>query len=392
MSEEKQKKQQPEKHGKRWIGCSVEEQYFGHHRKEDKAHRKETKAKDRSKYKKTDKDKYQKSIDQDRQAKMSGETFLEGRVLSIIPQGIVVAWEGQEIVCALRGLLKKEKTQYKNLITVGDFVLFQKSGDEGVIAQVQPRRSILSRADNLSRRKEQLIAANIDQVLITISVVNPQLKPPLVDRYIIATQRGGMEPIIIVNKVDLIDDALHPEIDPVLREQETALLEDFLIAYQIAGIPVIPISAETGEGIDRLREVMKDKASVFSGQSGVGKSSLINMMTGLDLRVGETVERTKKGSHTTTTTQLIPLAFGGWCIDTPGIKSFGVWDLKKDDVEAYFPEIHAAGAECKFPDCTHAHEADCAVHQAIEEGKISLLRFASYQALRQSASAEHVRR
>lgn len=380
------------KPGKRWIGCSVEEEYFGHHRKEEKAHRKETKAKDRSKYKKTDKAKYEQSIERDRQAKMEGGVFLEGRVLSIIPQGIVVAYEGQEIICALRGLLKKEKTQYKNLITVGDFVLFQKSGDEGVIAQVQPRRSVLSRADNLSRRKEQLIAANIDQVLITVSVVNPQLKPSLVDRYIIATQRGDMEPVIVVNKVDLLDASLHPEVDPILREQEMALLEEFLAAYQIAGIPVIPISAETAEGIDRLREAMKDKASVFSGQSGVGKSSLINAMTGLDLRVGETVEKTKKGAHTTTTTQLIPLSFGGWCIDTPGIKSFGVWDLKRDDVEAYFPEIHEAGAGCKFPDCTHAEEADCAVHQAIEEGRISLLRFASYQALRQSASAAHVRR
>lgn len=387
MTEEKEKKS-----GTRWIGCSVEDEYFGHHRKEDKAHRKETKAKDRSKYKKTDKVKYQQSIDRDLQAKMGDESFLEGRVLSIIPQGTVVSWKGQEIVCSLKGLLKKEKTQYKNLITVGDFVLFQKSGDEGIISQILPRRSVLSRADNLSRRKEQLIAANIDQVLITISIVNPQLKPPLVDRYIIATQRGGMEPVIVVNKIDLLDDKLHPEIDPVLTEQEQTLLEEFILAYQIAGIPVILISAETGEGVDQLREVMKDKASVFSGQSGVGKSSLINAMTGMDLKVGETVDKTKKGAHTTTTTNLIPLSFGGWCIDTPGIKSFGVWDLKKDDVEAYFPEIHEAGAECKYPDCSHAHEADCAVHQAIEEGKISLLRFASYQALLQSASTEHVRR
>ena len=144
--------------------------------------------------------------------------------------------------------------------------------------------------------------------------------------------------------------------------------------------------------MDQLREVMKDKASVFSGQSGVGKSSLINTMTGLELRVGETVERTKKGAHTTSTTNLIPLPFGGWCIDTPGIKSFGVWDLKKEDVEGYFSEIHHAGAQCKFPDCTHTHETDCAVHRAVDAGEISLLRFASYAALKESASAEHVRR
>ncbi len=330
MSRSKEKKS-----SQRWVGCSVEDQYFGHHRKEEKAHRKETKAKDRSKYKKTDKAKYQQSIEKDKIAKMGDEAFLEGRVLSIIPQGIVVACEGQEIVCALRGLLKKERTQYKNLVTVGDFVLFQRSGDEGVIAQVKPRRTLLSRADNLSRRKEQLIAANIDQVLITISVVNPPLKPPLVDRYIIATQRGEMDPVIVINKIDLLDPKLHPEVDSTIREQEQALLEEFLMAYQLAGIPVIPVSAETGEGIDALRDAMKDKASVFSGQSGVGKSSLINAMTGLDLRVGETVEKTKKGSHTTSTTNLLPLSFGGWCVDTPGIKSFGVWNLQRNDVEGY---------------------------------------------------------
>jgi len=377
---------------RRWVGCSIEEEYFGHRRKDDKAHRKEISAKDRSKYKKTDKEKYTKSLEEEQQAKMGSDEFLEGRVVSIIPQGIVVAWQDQQIVCTLRGLLKKEKTQHKNLVTVGDFVLFKKTGDEGIIVQVKPRHSVLSRADNLSRRKEQLIAANIDQVLITVSVVNPELKPPLVDRYIIATQMGGMDPVIILNKIDMLDPTLHPEVDPILLEQQKTLLEQFLEAYRIAGIPVIPLSAVTGEGIDRLREVMKGKASVFSGQSGVGKSSLINVIAGLDLRVGETVEKTKKGSHTTSTAQLIPLSFGGWCIDTPGIKSFGVWDLQKEEIEGYFDEIHSTGAECKFPDCTHTHETDCAVQNAVKEGLISPLRYASYQALMESVSEQHRRR
>jgi ribosome biogenesis GTPase len=137
---------------------------------------------------------------------------------------------------------------------------------------------------------------------------------------------------------------------------------------------------------------MQGKTSVFSGQSGVGKSSLINRMTGLDLRVGVTVDRTKKGSHTTSITQLIPLEFGGWCVDTPGIKSFGVWDLEKDEVEGYFPEIHDCGLNCKFPDCTHTHEEDCAVQQAVEEERISFIRFFSYQALMESVKEKHVRR
>jgi ribosome biogenesis GTPase len=116
------------------------------------------------------------------------------------------------------------------------------------------------------------------------------------------------------------------------------------------------------------------------------------MVTGLDLRVGETVERTKKGSHTTTTTQLIPLEFGGWCVDTPGIKSFGVWDLDRDEVEGYFPEIHECGLDCKFPDCTHSHEEHCAVQQAVEEGRISFVRYMSYQVLMETINEKHVRR
>lgn len=376
---------------KRWISCPVEEEYLGEDRKEGKKERKIATAKDRSKYKKTDQTKYLKSLEKEQEGKLAKRDWLEGRVLSIVSQGIIVEEKGQKFSCVLKGLLKKDKTQAKNLVTVGDFVLFEKTSSyEGIIAQIKPRRTTLSRADNLSRRKEQLIAANIDQVLITLSVVNPVLKPPLVDRYIIATRKGGMDPIIVVNKVDLLQDNTNR--DSVLIEQEMEIYQEFLKAYAAIGIPVLSVSIMTGEGIEELRQIMKDKASVFSGQSGVGKSSLINLMTGLDLKVGETVERTKKGAHTTTTTQLIPLSFGGWCIDTPGIKSFGVWDLKREEIEGYFSEIHAYGLTCKFPNCSHSHEESCAVIQALEEGNISPIRYESYQALVQSVSEEHVRR
>lgn len=360
---------------------------FRDRRKEKKLERKLASANDRSKYKKTDQDKYLKSVAKANEAKLDKDNLLEGRVLSIMPQGIVVDHEGHTIICILKGLLKKEKTLSKNLVTVGDFVLFEKASEnEGVIAHVKPRHSILSRADNLSRRKEQLIAANIDQVLITTSVVDPELKPPLIDRYIIATDKGNMTPIIIVNKIDLLSE------DTEQAEVERIMYEELLKAYAKAGVKVIPVSTRTGEGLEELRQVMRNKASVFSGQSGVGKSSLINAITGMDLRVGETVEKTKKGSHTTTTTQLIPLEFGGWCIDTPGIKSFGVWNLDKDEIEAYFPEIHTCGLDCKFVDCTHSHEENCAVLKAVEEETISPMRYESYQALMQTINDEHVRR
>lgn len=371
---------------KKWVPCDLEAEYFKDDRKIARMERKRAAAKDRSKFKKTDREKMQKSKEIHQNIKLAKEDLLRGRVLSITPQGFLVEHENTSYVCSLRGLLKKEKTQFKNLITVGDYVLFQKIEDnEGLIAHVEPRRSILSRADNLSRRQEQLIAANIDQVLITVSVVNPPLKPFLADRYIIACHKGNMEPIILINKIDLLE-------DPSASEDEKEMYELFLEGYKKTGIPVIPISVISGKGLNELREIMKNKASVFSGQSGVGKSSLINALIGTDLRVGKIVDKTKKGAHTTTTTQLIPLSFGGWVIDTPGIKSFGVWDLKKEEVEQYFSEIFETGHQCKFPDCTHTHESRCAVLEAVEKGTISPLRFASYQYLLDSISQEHLRR
>lgn len=359
-------------------------------RKAGKQARKKASAKDRSKYKKTDKEKNQKFAETERVSQLINKDYSRGRVLSILSQGIIVE-EGKELfTCSLRGVLKKETSQHKNLVTVGDFVLFEKqAGKEGVIFQVETRKSFLSRADNLSRRKEQLIAANIDQVLITVAVVSPPLKSSIVDRYIIAALKGSMQPIIVVNKIDLLKD---PEVDEILQEVETEYYHEFLSAYEAAGIHVIGVSVATGEGIENLREIMHDKASVFSGPSGVGKTSLINTIMGTNLRIGKVVEKTKKGAHTTTTTQLLPLEFGGWCIDTPGIKSFGVWDLKKEEIVEYFNEIFQTGLSCRYPGCTHMQEDQCAVLKAIEDGKISPLRYQSYLALMESVSAEHKRR
>lgn len=385
------KEQDHSSNPRRWIRCPVEEEYMGQGRKEGKMKRKMAIAKDRSKYKKTDQEKYLKSVEKDKEAKLGKQDWLEGRVLSINPQGIIVDWQGEKISCVLKGLLKKEKTHAKNLVAVGDFVLFEKMAEgEGIIAHVKPRNTILSRADNLSRRKEQLIAVNIDQVIITASVVHPPLKSSIIDRYIIAARKGGMKPLIVINKIDLLED--EENYDPIFLAKERLIYKEAVQAYAAARVPLISLSTVQGAGMEELKKAMHDKSSVFSGQSGVGKSSLINAITGLRLRVGEVIEKTKKGAHTTTTTQLIPLEFGGWCVDTPGIKSFGVWNLDREEVEGYFPEIHDLGLACKFSDCTHTHEEQCAVLKALEEERLSLLRYESYQALRESVSEVHVRR
>lgn len=374
----------------RWVGCDVEAEYLGEDRKKGKIDRKRATAADRSKHKKTDRTKMEKTDAHQAKAYAEATHLLRGRVLSITPQGIMVDHDGNTVCCFLRGVLKKEKGLSKNLVAVGDFVLFEPAAKgEGVIEHVEPRKSILSRADNLSQRKEQLIASNIDQVIITCSIITPPLKPSLVDRYIIATLKGNMEPVIVVNKIDLLDDLT---VDPQVLQLEREQYEEFLKAYAAAGIRVIPISIKKEIGLEDLKNAMKDKASVFSGQSGVGKTSLINAVAGFDLPIGDIVEKTRKGSHTTTRASLLRLPFGGLCVDTPGIKSFGIWDLKEDEIESYFEEIHDTGHQCKYPGCSHMSEPSCAVVAAVEEGNISLLRYQSYCQLIESVRQEHLRR
>ncbi|MEN9344015.1 MAG: hypothetical protein RLZZ453_802 [Chlamydiota bacterium] len=350
----------------------LEEEFHSQDRKQFRKESKRASKSDRSKYKKTDQDQIKKK-------EVDITLCQKGRVLAIFPEGIVVEIEGKEQLCHLRGSLKQEATRLKNLIAVGDFVFVDASS---LIVSIEERFSILSRADNLSRNKEQLIAVNVDQVLITTSVVLPELKVSLIDRYIIAAKKGRLTPVILVNKIDLLEE----------ESYEKALFEEFVTVYRDLGFCVIPLSIKTKEGIDALKEVMKGKTSVFSGQSGVGKSSLINAVTNADLATGGIVQKTKKGSHTTTTTHLIPLEGGGFCIDTPGIRSFGVWDLNPSEIVHYFDEIAKIGKKCRYPDCTHRQEPDCAVQKALDKDKISLLRFASYCALMDSCIAEHKKR
>jgi ribosome biogenesis GTPase / thiamine phosphate phosphatase len=367
----------------------LEEEFYSKDRKVSRKERKLASNRDRSKFKKSDQDQLKKHSELTKPEEINH--FKRGRVLAILPEGILASCGQEEFLCYLKGSLKQDKTRIKNLVAVGDFVRFEVKGHkEGAIFKIEDRHSILSRADNLSRTKEQLIAVNIDQVLITTSVVLPPLKPFLIDRYIIAAQKGNMDPVIVINKIDLLNNPPR-EISVDLFEEKN-LYEEFLRIYRALNFKVIPVSVDTLEGIDTLKEAMHGKTSVFSGQSGVGKSSLINLITGSSLAIGGIVQKTRKGSHTTTTTRLIPLEGGGFCIDTPGIKSFGIWDLKMDEINAYFPEIFALSSECKFPDCTHLNEPGCAIKKAMEKNKISSLRFGSYCALMFSLSKQHRQR
>ena len=289
-----------------------------------------------------------------------------GRVVAITGEGVWVQTDQVRVLCSLRGTIKKEA---KNPIAVGDLVQYVPS--EGSIFHIEPRYSVLSRTE-IRGAKEQIIAVNIDQALIILSLASPPLKPSLLDRYLIAAEHGQIHPIIVVNKIDQWENC---------SSDEKKMYQEFLQSYEPLGYPIISVSAKTGVGIEPLRELMKNKTSVIVGQSGVGKSSLLNTAFGLTLRTGDLTQKTFKGSHTTTTAELLSLPGGGFCIDTPGIRSFEVWNLEKTDLSRHFREFLPFASDCKYPDCTHREEPQCNVRKALEQGKLSLLRFASYENL-----------
>jgi ribosome biogenesis GTPase len=197
-----------------------------------------------------------------------------------------------------------------------------------------------------------------------MALVEPDLKPHLIDRYMASAEQGGIAPVLCLNKADLVDAA---EYQPLVG------------FYSQLGIPTFLTSAATGQGIERLRARLRGRQTVFSGQSGVGKSSLLNaVQPGLGLHVSEVSEVNQKGRHTTTTAQLLKLDFGGWVVDTPGIRQFELWNIIPEEVEGFFPEFRPYVTLCAFPDCTHTHEERCAIKDAVLRRQVSERRYTSY--------------
>ena len=280
--------------------------------------------------------------------------------------------------CAVRRLLKSLVTDERNIVATGDRVWFRPTpmsstgGEpEGLIERIEPRHGILTRA---SRNREQVLVANVDQLVIVMSLIEPELKPHLIDRYLVGAEQGGLAPIICLNKCDLVP---------------ADIMQPMIGAYCQLGIPTLLTSAITGAGVDTLREHLRDRTSVFAGQSGVGKSSLLNAIEpGLDLRVRDVSDVTQKGRHTTTTAHLLRLAFGGWVVDTPGVRQLKPWSTRPEEIEGLFREFRPFVSLCRFPDCTHTHEAGCAVLRAVHRKQISERRYTSYLGLFSGAGAE----
>jgi ribosome biogenesis GTPase / thiamine phosphate phosphatase len=286
-----------------------------------------------------------------------------GRVLRVHGLSSVVQSEdGSLHNCVTRRLLRTLSTDQRHVVAAGDWVYFRSdpSGD-GIIEQIEPRRAVISRT---SRGRQHIIVTNVDQLVIISSAAEPYLKPNLIDRFLVTAEQHKIRPVICINKADLVD---------------RADLEPLVGVYSRMGYRVLLTSVKIGLGIDRLRRVMTGGASVVVGQSGVGKSSLLNMIEPeLNLRVAEVSAESQKGRHTTTTAQLLPLSHGGYVIDTPGIRQFQLWDVIPEEVAGCYRDLRPYGNLCKFPNCTHTHETDCAVKDAVADGRLDARRYESY--------------
>jgi ribosome biogenesis GTPase len=277
--------------------------------------------------------------------------------------------------CTLRGRLKKER-QSSDIAVIGDWVEVTRiSPRAGVIEAVEPRRTKLARraAHTKGIWKEDVLAANVEQVLIVCACAQPEFTPRLLDRYLVLTEYSALEAVVVANKVDLVGE-----------DAARALFAD----YERIGYPVLYTSAVTGLGIEALRTRLAGRISVVTGKSGVGKSSLFNaVQPGLGLAVGAVSRTLNKGRHTTRVAELIPLSGpgGGYLADTPGIRELGLWRFPLDQLDWCFREFRPYLGGCFFAGCTHTHEPDCAVRAALQRGDISPARYESYVRLREDA-------
>lgn len=288
--------------------------------------------------------------------------------------------DGEEIKCLAKGNFRIKGIRTTNPVAVGDLVELTDGGPDGVayIKAVVPRSNyIIRRASNLSKAAH-ILAANLDCALLVATLAHPSTSTTFIDRFLASAEAYNVPAALLINKIDLLED---PE--------DRQLLDAVMYLYRSIGYPVLAVSAETGEGMDELREFLKDKTTLFSGNSGVGKTTLINaLIPGLNLKTAEISAAHDQGMHTTTFSEMYDLPGGGEIIDTPGVRGFGVVEFEKEEVGHYFPEIFAVSKECRFGNCTHTHEPGCAVRDALEECRIAQSRFASYMSILEEAGTD----
>jgi len=280
----------------------------------------------------------------------------------------VLSADNMIYLCSIRGKFRLQSVRTTNPVTVGDLVDFDCEGNsnKGAINSVEERKNyIIRKSSNLSK-ESHVIAANIDQALLIVTVEFPETKIEFIDRYLVTAEAYQIPAIIVFNKIDLYKDQLNEKFK-------------YYLSIYSAIYPCLTISSQTGENMDKLKEILKGKISLISGNSGVGKSTIINRLEpSLNLKTTNISHYHLKGKHTTTFSEMFPLSFGGFVIDTPGIKGFGLVDMDKREIFHFFPEIFKKSIECQFYNCTHQHEPGCAVKIAVENNEINPSRYYSY--------------
>ncbi|MFT5215563.1 MAG: ribosome biogenesis GTPase [Glaciecola sp.] len=278
---------------------------------------------------------------------------------------------GTTYECRIKGKFRLKGIKSTNPIAVGDIVDFELEANNdqvsGIIHRIHERKNyVIRKSVNLSKQTH-IIASNVDLVFLLITINNPPTFPSFIDRFLVSAEAYSIKAILLFNKIDTYD-------------EDTLLEVKFLAAlYRKIGYECIGISAKTGKNIDKVKQLMKDKVSIFSGHSGVGKSTLVNAIEpGLDIKTKELSEQHQQGKHTTTFAEMYDLSFGAKIIDTPGIKGFGVVDMEKEEVSGFFPEFFKLQQDCKFNNCLHVHEPQCAVKAALENDEIAFSRYKSY--------------
>ena len=290
-------------------------------------------------------------------------------MLSMLP-------EWNPFPAVLKGRIRLKANDSTNPVAVGDKVRFEADAESAdvvtltnpaLITEILDRKNYVVRKSTNLSRQSHVIAANIDMAFAVVTLYFPEVKLPFLDRMLVTCEVYGVPVTIVMNKVDLY------------REEAPEFTQNFIDIYTKAGYKVVQTSAKTGEGIDELREICRDKVCLFSGESGVGKSSLIKALdSSLDPKVGKISVAHLQGKHTTSLYEMYRLASGGTVIDTPGLRGFGLVNLEKEEIARYFPEMLKAAEHCRFTPCTHTHEPGCAVKEAVENGEISPERYTSY--------------
>lgn len=276
--------------------------------------------------------------------------------------------EGSVVECKIKGNFRLKGIRSTNPVAVGDHVEIElNSQNTAFITAIGDRKNyIIRKSQNLSKQSH-IIAANLDQAFLVVTVERPQTSTTFIDRFLATAEAYSVPVVLVFNKTDLLDDSL-------MRYQRM-----MIDLYETVGYKCVAVSAETGEGMDELMEMLRDRITLLSGHSGVGKSTMINrLLPGVNLRTAEISDAHNTGMHTTTFSEMLPLPGGGYIIDTPGIKGFGTFDMEPEELTSYFKEIFRFSKDCRFSNCTHTHEPGCAVLKAVEDHYIAASRYQSY--------------